>query len=155
MDPDGDIAYFDALLEGEPTEVIEPTPDEETKCGDHLVEVVEEEEHHSWPVVLVVNAIRKTKPRDKAKRRKRNDRDWLRVRSWYIKERKEPMKYTQSSHYMPRIRHGPGKFKSRWSDPFVIFKLFSNSTNKILNVYMNRVELNGFDRVQVKEKPPD
>ena len=135
--------------------MIEPTPDEETKCGDHLGEVVEEEEHHSWPVVLVVNAIRKTKPRDKAKRRKRNDRDWLRVRSWYSKERKEPMKYTQSSRYMPHIRFLPGKFKDRWSDPFVNFKFFSNSIIKFLFFYEDRMELNGLDRVQVKEKPPD
>ncbi|MFS7904510.1 hypothetical protein Hanom_Chr01g00036941 [Helianthus anomalus] len=32
-DPKGDIAILEALLEGKPMMVIEPTPYEETKCG--------------------------------------------------------------------------------------------------------------------------
>ncbi|KAJ0577834.1 hypothetical protein HanIR_Chr05g0240461 [Helianthus annuus] len=74
LDPNRDIAYFDALLEGESTEVIEPAPDEETKCRDRPLKVVEEEEHHTWPVVLVIGKTEKSeKPREKAKKRKRKD----------------------------------------------------------------------------------
>ncbi|MFS7912408.1 hypothetical protein Hanom_Chr02g00129621 [Helianthus anomalus] len=42
-----------------------------------------------------------------------------------------------------------------WSDPFKIFEIFYDSTNKFLNIFEDRVELNGLDRVQIKEKPPD
>ncbi|KAJ0588691.1 hypothetical protein HanRHA438_Chr04g0174281 [Helianthus annuus] len=73
LDPDGDIAYFDALLEGESTEMIEPASNEETKCGDHPLKVVEEEEHRSWPVeVLVIN---ETKKSTKLRERQRNEKE--------------------------------------------------------------------------------
>ncbi|KAJ0556406.1 hypothetical protein HanRHA438_Chr07g0301071 [Helianthus annuus] len=154
LDPDGDIAYFDALLEGESTEVIKPAPDEETKCGDRFLKVVEEEEQHSWPVVGVTEDSR---PREKAKKRKTKVLNRKRIESWYKTEKKEPLKFKhdRSSHYMPRIRLMPGKFKFWWSDPFQIFKIFYNSTNLFLKIFEVRVELNGLDRVQVKEKPPD
>ncbi|KAJ0548130.1 hypothetical protein HanIR_Chr08g0380091 [Helianthus annuus] len=86
--------------------------------------VVEEEEHHSWPV----NVSKSSKPREKAMRR------------------------------TPGIviqRLLPGKFKFLCSNPVKYLKIFYNSTTKILNVYEDRVELNGLDRVQIKEKPPD
>ncbi|KAJ0615401.1 hypothetical protein HanIR_Chr02g0073681 [Helianthus annuus] len=71
LDPDGDIAYFDALLEGELTEVIEPAPDEETECGDRFLKVVEEEEHHSWPLVLLIDETSESiKPQERAKNEK-------------------------------------------------------------------------------------
>ncbi|KAJ0611185.1 hypothetical protein HanHA300_Chr01g0012361 [Helianthus annuus] len=138
LDPDGDIAYFDALLEGESTEVIEPAPDEETKCGDHHARVVEEEEHHSWPVeVLVIDETKKsTKPRERAKKRKRKDQKRKRTEGLNKKKKEKPLnfKHDQSSHYMPRIRFLPGKFKFWWSDPFQIFKIFYNSTNIFLKI---------------------
>ncbi|MFS7930060.1 hypothetical protein Hanom_Chr04g00339711 [Helianthus anomalus] len=89
----------------------------------------------------------------KEKKTKRKDRKWKRIESWYKKEIKEPLKQDQSSRYMPHIRFLPGKFKSWWSDPFKNFKI--NSTIIILIVFEDRVELNGLDRVHVKQKPPD
>ncbi|KAJ0746842.1 hypothetical protein HanOQP8_Chr05g0182561 [Helianthus annuus] len=113
LDPDGDIAYFDALLEGESTEVIEPTSYEETKCGDHPARVVEEEEHHSWPLVLVIDETSKSiKPQGRAKKRKRkrNDLNRKRIEGWVELEKKKTLQFThdRSSHYMPRIRLMPG-----------------------------------------------
>ncbi|KAJ0466866.1 hypothetical protein HanIR_Chr14g0676891 [Helianthus annuus] len=58
FDPEGDLAYLEALLVGSPMTDIKQ---EEV--------VVEEEEHHSWPVVLITNASKSSKPRDKAMRR--------------------------------------------------------------------------------------
>ncbi|KAF5814503.1 hypothetical protein HanXRQr2_Chr03g0111821 [Helianthus annuus] len=158
FDPLGDLENLEALLEGKPEKINEPTPHVEIKCGDlpkEVDQVVEEEEHHSWPVVLIINETKKSKPREKARKRKIKNRDWLQVKSWYKEERNEPLKQDHSSHYMPRIRFMPGKFKFWWSDPFLIFKFFYNSTIKFLIVYEERVELNGLDRVQIKEKPPD
>ncbi|KAJ0936375.1 hypothetical protein HanRHA438_Chr03g0130321 [Helianthus annuus] len=117
FDPEGDLAYLEALLAGNPMTDIKQ---EEV--------VVEEEEHHSWPVVLIANARKSYKPREKAMRR------------------------------TPGIviqRLLPGKFKFLCSNPVKYLKIFYNSTTKILNVYEDRVELNGLDRVQIKEKPPD
>ncbi|KAF5809919.1 hypothetical protein HanRHA438_Chr04g0173111 [Helianthus annuus] len=158
LDPDGDIAYFDALLEGELREVIKPTPDEETKCGDHPERVVEEEEHRNWPMVLVIGEPEKSeKPREKAKKRKRKDLNRKRIEGWGEMEKKKPLQFThdQSSRYMSCIRFLPGKYKFWWSDPFENFKIFYNSTIKFLTIFEDRMELNGLDRVQVKEKPPD
>ncbi|KAJ0532737.1 hypothetical protein HanPSC8_Chr09g0357491 [Helianthus annuus] len=145
LDPEGDLAYLEVLLEGSPMTDIK---EEEV--------VVEEEEHHSWPMVLVIHETSKsTKPRENA--RKGKNRDWKRVGSWYKTEKKEPLKFKhdRSSHYMPHIRFLPGMFKFWWSDPFQIFKILYNSTNLCLKIFEVRVELNGLDRVQVKEKPPD
>ncbi|KAJ0484417.1 uncharacterized protein LOC110908238 [Helianthus annuus] len=58
FDPEGDLAYLEALLVGSPMTDIKQ---EEV--------VVEEEEHHSWPVVLITNASKSSKPREKAMRR--------------------------------------------------------------------------------------
>ncbi|KAJ0575695.1 hypothetical protein HanIR_Chr05g0215691 [Helianthus annuus] len=117
FDPEGDLAYLEALLAGNPMTDIK---EEEV--------VVEEEEHHSWPVVLIANARKSSKPREKAMRR------------------------------TPGIvfqRFLPGKFKFLCSNPLKFLKSFYNSTVKFLNVYEKRVELNGLDRVQIKENPPD
>ncbi|MFS8007816.1 hypothetical protein Hanom_Chr14g01265431 [Helianthus anomalus] len=62
------MAYLDALLEGEPAKMINHTPDERTKCRDQPVKVVKEEEHHSWPMILVMNVTQESKPREKAKK---------------------------------------------------------------------------------------
>ena len=140
----------------------------EIKRGDH--QVVEEEEHHSWPVVPNMSNTKKSKPREKTRIKAPGNWSELRVGSW-CKRKKEPLKHDQSSRYMPRIRFMPGKFKFWWSDPFKNFKLFHNgfkfklfyqhfksvynSTAKFLTIYEDREELNGLDRVQVKEKPPD
>ncbi|KAF5822128.1 hypothetical protein HanXRQr2_Chr01g0022891 [Helianthus annuus] len=117
FDPEGDLAYLEALLAGNPM----------TDINQEEV-VVEEEEHHSWPVVLIANARKSLKSRERAIRR------------------------------TPGIvfqRLMPGKFKFWCSNPVKYLKFFYNSTIKFLNVYEERVELNGLDRVQVKEKPPD
>ncbi|KAJ0495056.1 hypothetical protein HanIR_Chr12g0604601 [Helianthus annuus] len=142
FDPEGDLAYLEVLLEGSPmTEIKE----EEV--------VVEEEEHHSWPVVEV---IKDSRPREKAKkRRKKKVLNRKRIEGWGEMERKEPFTRDHSSRYMPRIRFLPGMFKFWWSDPFQNFKILYNSTNLFLKFFEVRVELNGLDRVQVKEKPPD
>ncbi|KAJ0584578.1 hypothetical protein HanHA89_Chr05g0190181 [Helianthus annuus] len=58
FDPEGDLAYLEALLEGNPMTDIKQEE-----------EVVEEKEHHSWPVVLITNARQSSKPREKAMRR--------------------------------------------------------------------------------------
>ncbi|KAJ0576277.1 hypothetical protein HanIR_Chr05g0222531 [Helianthus annuus] len=58
FDPEGDLAYLEALLAGNPM----------TDLKQEEV-VVEEEEHHSWPVVLIANARKSSKQREKAMRR--------------------------------------------------------------------------------------
>ncbi|KAJ0495833.1 hypothetical protein HanIR_Chr12g0613361 [Helianthus annuus] len=148
FDPEGDLAYLEALLEGSPMMDIKQEE-----------EVVEEEEHHSWPVVGVTEDSR---PREKAKKRKKKDLNRKRIEGWCKMEKKKTLQFThdQSSRYMPRIRLIPGKFKFWWSGPFKILKLkflksFYYSTIIFLNIFEDRVELNGLDRVQVKEKPPD
>ncbi|MDV3153268.1 MAG: hypothetical protein Q8755_02715 [Candidatus Phytoplasma australasiaticum] len=50
FDSDVDIEYFEALLVEESEKIVAPAPDEETKCGDHSMDVVEEEGHHCRPV---------------------------------------------------------------------------------------------------------
>ncbi|KAJ0433769.1 hypothetical protein HanIR_Chr17g0873941 [Helianthus annuus] len=148
FDPEGDLAYLEALLEGNPMTDIKQEE-----------EVVEDEEHHSWPVVGVTEDSR---PREKAKKRKTKVLNRKRIKSWYKTKKKEPLKFKhdRSSHYKPRIRFLPGMFKFWWSDPFKILKLkflksFYYSTIIFLNIFEDRVELNGLDRVQIKEKPPD
>ncbi|KAJ0576409.1 hypothetical protein HanIR_Chr05g0224111 [Helianthus annuus] len=117
FDPEGDLAYLEALLAGNPMTDIKQ---EEV--------VVEEKEHHSWPVVLIANARKSLKSREKAMRRTPGI-----VFQWLL----------------------PGNFKFWCSNPLKNLILFYNSTIKFLNVYEERVEINGLDRVQVKEKPPD
>ncbi|KAJ0622802.1 hypothetical protein HanIR_Chr01g0024771 [Helianthus annuus] len=58
FDPEGDLAYLEALLAGNPM----------TDINQEEV-VVEEEEHHSWPVVLIANARKSLKSRERAIRR--------------------------------------------------------------------------------------
>ncbi|KAF5782985.1 hypothetical protein HanXRQr2_Chr11g0502631 [Helianthus annuus] len=155
FDPLGDLANLEALLEGKLEKISEPTPHVEIKCGDLPKEVegmVEDEEHHSWPVVLITNATKKSKPREKAKKRKRKDGKKKRIEGWY---KKEPLAHDQYSLYMSRIWFLPGKYKFWWSDPLRIFKIFYYSTSKFLTIFEDRVEINGLDRVQIKEKPPD
>ncbi|KAJ0555263.1 hypothetical protein HanIR_Chr07g0300061 [Helianthus annuus] len=117
FDPEGDLAYLEALLAGNPMTDIKT---EEV--------VVEEEEHHSWPVVLIANARKSSKPREKAMRR------------------------TPGIVFQRLL---PGKFKFWYFKPVKYLKFFNNSTIIFLNVFEDRVELNGLDRVQIKEKPPD
>ncbi|KAJ0577540.1 hypothetical protein HanRHA438_Chr05g0229471 [Helianthus annuus] len=117
FDPEGDLAYLEALLAGNPMTDIKK---EEV--------VVEEEEHHSWPVVLITNASKSSKPREKAMRR------------------------TPGIVFQRLL---PGKFIFWCFNPVKYLEFYYNSTTKFLNVYEDRVELNGLDRVQIKEKPPD
>ncbi|KAJ0940608.1 hypothetical protein HanRHA438_Chr02g0085321 [Helianthus annuus] len=117
FDPEGDLAYLEALLARNPM----------TDLKQEEV-VVEEEEHHSWPVVLITNANKGSKPREQAMRR------------------------TPGIVFQRLL---PGKFKFLCFNPLKFLKSFYNSTVKFLNVYEKRVELNGLDRVQIKEKPPD
>ncbi|KAJ0463674.1 hypothetical protein HanHA300_Chr14g0518351 [Helianthus annuus] len=145
FDPQGDLAYLEVLLEGNPMTDIK---EEEV--------VVEEEEHHSWPLVLVLSEAEKsTTPRERAKKRKIKDLNRKRIEGWGEMERKKPFTNDRSSHYMSRIRSLPGMFKFWWSDPFENFKIFYYSTIIFLNIFEYQVELNGLDRVQIKEKPPD
>ncbi|KAJ0895829.1 hypothetical protein HanRHA438_Chr08g0327651 [Helianthus annuus] len=115
--------------------------------------MVEDEEHHSWPVVEVTEYSR---PRERARKKEPGNRRWFWVGRW-AKQKMEQLKckHDRSYRYMPRIRSIPGKFRYWWSDPFKIFKIFHYSALKCLTVFEDRVELNGLDRVQVKEKPPD
>ncbi|XP_021971303.1 uncharacterized protein LOC110866463 [Helianthus annuus] len=94
FDPEGDLAYLEALLEGSPMMDIKQEE-----------EVVEEEEHHNWPVVGVTEDSR---PREKAKKRKKKDLNRKRIEGWGEMERTEPFTHDQSSRYMPRIRLIPG-----------------------------------------------
>ena len=128
FDPVGDLSELEALLEGKPAMVIKKSQKVDT--------MVEDEEHYNWPGVLVINeTLKSTKPREKARKIKGNDRSRKKVKRWF-KERKEPLKFEhdQSFRYMSRIQFMPVKF---------------------LIVCEDRVELNGLDRVQIKEKPPD
>ena len=128
FDPVGDLSELEALLEGKPAMVIKKSQKVDT--------VVEDEEHYNWPGVLVINeTLKSTKPREKVRKIKGNDRSRKMVKRCF-KERKEPLKFEhdQSFRYMSRIRF---------------------MTVKFLIVCEDRVELNGLDRVQIKEKPPD
>ncbi|KAJ0534747.1 hypothetical protein HanIR_Chr09g0423121 [Helianthus annuus] len=115
--------------------------------------MVEEEGHHSWPVVGVTEDSR---PRERARKKEPRNRRWFSVRRW-AKQKMEQLKcnHDRSYRYMPRIRFLPGKYKFWWSDPLQNFKLFYYSTIRFLTTFEDRVELNGLDRVQIKEKPPD
>ncbi|KAF5759593.1 hypothetical protein HanXRQr2_Chr16g0743131 [Helianthus annuus] len=145
FDPEGDLAYLEALLAGNPMMDIKQED-----------VVVEEEEHHSWLMVLVIGETEKSeKPREKAKKRKEKDLNRKRIEGRGEMEMNEPFTHNRSSHYMPRIRFMPGKFNFWLSDPFLIFKFLYNSAIKVLIIYEEWVELNGLDRVQIKEKPPD
>ncbi|KAJ0441036.1 hypothetical protein HanIR_Chr16g0793221 [Helianthus annuus] len=125
FDPEGDLAYLEVLLEGNPMTDIK---EEEV--------VVEEEEHHSWPLVLVLSEAEKsTTPRERAKKRKIKDLNRKRIEGWGEMERKKPFTNDRSSHYMPRIRFLPGMFKFWWSDPFENFKIFYYSTIIFLNIF--------------------
>ncbi|KAJ0939378.1 hypothetical protein HanRHA438_Chr02g0060441 [Helianthus annuus] len=156
FDPLGDLANLEALQEGKPEKISEPTPYVEIKYGDLPKEVegmVEDEEHHSWPVVGVTEDSR---PRERARKKEPGNRRWFWVGRW-AKQKMEQLKcnHDRSYRYMPRIRFLPGKYKFWWSDPFQNFKLFYNPAIKFLTIFVDRVELNGLDRVQIKEKPPD
>ncbi|KAJ0622837.1 hypothetical protein HanIR_Chr01g0025151 [Helianthus annuus] len=115
FDPLGDLANLEALLEGKPEKISEPTPDEETKCGDlpkEVDKVVEEEEHHSWPVEVFISTTKKSTPREMARKKEPGNRRWLWVGRW-VKQKMQQLKckYDRSYRYMPRIRSIPGKFK--------------------------------------------
>ncbi|KAJ0725665.1 hypothetical protein HanPI659440_Chr12g0461441 [Helianthus annuus] len=148
FDPVGDLACLEKLLEGEPTMEIKQIPNEEEK------EVAEE--FDSWPVEkLEVGSPSQLKTREKARRNL--DRQSMRIQRWCKRKFKATLKCRDNHlpRYMHRIRFLPGKFKFRWSDPLRIFKIFYYSTKKKINVYEDRVELNGLDRGWIKEKPPD
>ncbi|MFS7911688.1 hypothetical protein Hanom_Chr02g00121021 [Helianthus anomalus] len=106
--------------------------------------VVEEGEHQSWPGVLITNAGKCSKPREKEMRRSPGNR--VRDRRWSAKsKRKEPLKRDQSSCYMSRIRFMPGKFKFWWFHSFhsfQMFKIFYNSVVKYLFVYKDQSKRN-------------
>jgi len=104
-----------------------------------------------------VNDVESSKPREKARKEPAN-RNLMQVRRWSTRKSLK-FKHDHSSRYMSCIRFMPGKFKYWWSDPFRVFNLLFNivfnSTFNFVCIYVNRVELNGLDRVQIKEKPPD
>ncbi|XP_076919045.1 uncharacterized protein LOC143579697 [Bidens hawaiensis] len=144
LDVNEDVAFFEALL-------VEDSVDES---------VVLEEEHYCRPVDCVLNAYRELKPREKVEDDKLpENRSCVYFRRW-SKGMKKPLhvKQDQSSRYLQRIRLLPGKFKYSWSDPLLIFNsnlIFCGSIIDILLYDKFRVELNGLDRVQIKDKPPD
>ncbi|XP_076940981.1 uncharacterized protein LOC143610366 [Bidens hawaiensis] len=144
LDVDGDIAFFEALL-------VEDSVD-----GD----VVLEEEHHFRPVDCVLNDDQESKYLDKVEDdRLPENRSCVYFRRWFTGVKKPlKVKHDQSSRYLQRIRLLPGKFKYRWSNSLLILNsnlIFFGSTIDILLFGKFRVELNGLDRVQIKEKPPD
>ncbi|KAF5782033.1 putative transcription factor interactor and regulator CCHC(Zn) family [Helianthus annuus] len=148
FDPVSDLAYLETLLEEKPTMEIKYAPNVE--------EDIVAEEFDSRPVEKLEYGLpQRSKTRERA--RKSLDQHLLRIRGWYRRRKEEPLKFAQHhpSHYMPRIRFGPGKFKYWWPDPFENDKRVINSTIKILFNNKERVELNGLDRGWIKEKPPD
>ncbi|KAJ0522594.1 putative transcription factor interactor and regulator CCHC(Zn) family [Helianthus annuus] len=148
FDPVGDLACLEKLLEGEPAMEIKQIPNE----GEIVAE-----EFDSRPVEKLEDGL-PPRSRTRERARKSLDQHLLRIRGWYQKKKKkELLKFAQHhpSHYMPRIRFGPGKFKYCWPDPFKNVNRFIISTLKILIYNKERVELNGLDRGWIKEKPPD
>ncbi|KAJ0585412.1 hypothetical protein HanHA89_Chr05g0200031 [Helianthus annuus] len=148
FDPVGDLAYPETLLVETPTMEIKYTPN---------VEEIVAEEFDSRPVEKLEDGL-PPRSRTRERARKSLDQHLMRIRGWYQKKKKEELlKFAQHhpSHYMPRIRFGPGKFKYCWADPFKNVKRFIISTLKILIYNKERVELNGLDRGWIKEKPPD
>ncbi|XP_076917154.1 uncharacterized protein LOC143577108 [Bidens hawaiensis] len=144
LDVNEDVAFFEALL-------VEDSVDED---------VVLEEEHHCRPVDCVLNDDQESKPREKVEDEKLpENRSCIYFSRWSTGVKKPlNVKHDQSSRYLQRIRHLPGKFKYRWSDPLLIFNsnlIFCGSIIDILMFDKFRVELNGLDRVQIKEKLPD
>ncbi|KAJ0468200.1 putative transcription factor interactor and regulator CCHC(Zn) family [Helianthus annuus] len=148
FDPVGDLAYLDTLLVETSTMEIKYIPNKK--------EVKVAEEFDSRPMEkLEVGSPTYLKSREKAQ--KCLDQHSSRIQRWCKQKQREKLKCKDNHlpHYMHRIRFGPGKFKFRWSDPLRIFKIVYYSTKKNLNVYEDRVELNGLDRGWIKEKPPD
>ncbi|KAJ0443117.1 hypothetical protein HanRHA438_Chr16g0763901 [Helianthus annuus] len=149
FDPVGDLTELEALLMEKPTMEFKESPNSAAERAD--------EEFDSRPVENPGDGHPpRSKTREKAKRSL--DKPFAKIRGWCRrKKEKEALKSTRhhSSHYMPRIRFGLGKFKYWWSDPFENFKRFINSILKILINNKERVELNGLDRGWIKEKPPD
>ncbi|XP_076956665.1 uncharacterized protein LOC143631936 [Bidens hawaiensis] len=144
LDVDGDVAFFEALL-------VEDIVYEDA---------VLEEEHHCRPLDCVLNADQESKPKDKAEDdRLPENQSCVYFRRWSTGvKRPLHVKHDQSSRYLQRIRLLPGEFKYRWSDSLLIFNsnlIVCGSIIDILLFDKYRVELNGLDRVQVKEKPPD
>ncbi|KAL8232084.1 hypothetical protein R6Q57_001862 [Mikania cordata] len=153
FDPVGELEVLEALLAEKSTIGIQQSPE-------ILEELVEEEKHHSQPEGKIKDEtpLKSTEPREKATKRKEMDPNQLKVLGWYQKKRRtKTVKFVNnhSPHYLPRIRFGPGKFKYWRPDPFESFKMYFNSINKIFLSNKERVELNGLDRVCIKEKPPD
>lgn len=139
FDPVGELEILEALLE-EPKLGINQDSRSEVRIDD-------------------MKPSKSTKPQEKARERKPDDPNRLQIRGWYKKKRKvKPLKFVHnhSPCYMSRIRFGPGKFKCWWSDPFktfkIHFKFFIENTSRNSK---RRKELNGLDRVCIKEKPPD
>jgi hypothetical protein len=127
FDPVGDLAELEALMEGKPTMEIKESPRKEVE------EVVEEEEHHCWPVVKVENeSPNAPKSRERAKR---------------------SMDHTP--HHKPHIRFGPNKHRKRWLSPFESFKRIFSFIIHLLKNNGERKELNGLDMGWIKYKPPD
>ncbi|KAJ0513127.1 putative transcription factor interactor and regulator CCHC(Zn) family [Helianthus annuus] len=148
FDPVGDLAYLETLLEKEPTMEIKYTPNVEKKVA---------AEFDSRPVENLDVGLPHIPTRTREKARKNLDRHGARIRRWFKQKQMEKLKCRDNHlpHYISRIRFDPGKFKYWWSNPFKIFKIFYYSTNKLLIIFEDRVELNGLDRGWIKEKPPD
>ncbi|KAJ0840472.1 putative transcription factor interactor and regulator CCHC(Zn) family [Helianthus annuus] len=137
----------ETLLVETPTMEIKYTPNVEEKA---------EEKFDSRPVEkLEVGSPPQLKTRENARRNL--DRQSMGIQMWCKRKFKATLKCRDNHlpRYMHRIRFLPGKFKFWWSDPFKIFKIFCNSTDEVLIICEDRVELNGLDKVQIKEKPPD
>ncbi|KAJ0577949.1 hypothetical protein HanIR_Chr05g0241841 [Helianthus annuus] len=148
FDPVGDLAYLETLVVETSTMEIKYIPNkEEVKVAEEFDSRLVEKLEVGSPTYL--------KSREKAQ--KCLDQHSSRIQRWCKQKQREKLKCKDNHlpHYMHRIRFGPGKFKFRWSDPLRFFKIFYYSTKNFFNVYEDRVELNGLDRVQIKEKPPD
>ncbi|XP_076908157.1 uncharacterized protein LOC143564904 [Bidens hawaiensis] len=120
FDPVGDLIYLETLIMGKPTMEIKTSLEEEkeedvAKDEDQNMVVVEPPHHvkvsKSMEELDSGPLPKSTNPQKRE--RKCLDQHVLRVQKWYIKSyrRKLKCKNNHFSHYMSRIRFGPGKFK--------------------------------------------
>ncbi|MFS7970948.1 hypothetical protein Hanom_Chr09g00826911 [Helianthus anomalus] len=146
FDPVGDLACLEKLLEGEPAIEIKQIPNKE----EHEVA----EEFDSRFMEKLEDGL-PPRSRTQERARKSLDQHILRIQGWYRRKKKEePLKFAQHhpSHYMPRIRFGPGKFNYWWPGPFGNDKRFINSTLRILINNKERMELNELDKGWIKKR---
>ncbi|KAK1425681.1 hypothetical protein QVD17_21036 [Tagetes erecta] len=133
IDTEGDLTYLDSLLEDEPVEMIDPTTYANTKCGDHQVSVVIEEEHHSRPVKHFEDKAILSLPKswDKANESKRNDRGRVKDECFY-----KPRKIDVTTVKIRYLKCGPTKWTHKAQQGPL--KIFGSSEAQIDNLTSNK-----------------